>query len=108
MNVITFTIYFQVPPIITYEDRLKEPITQKTESTLLVHVNIIGYPKPSVSWSLNGNTLATANNCNIETSETFSTLTLNNVSGLHSGELTVKAENCVDAATANFTIHIKG
>ena len=87
---------------------MKETIVQKADTTLLVHVNVAGVPRPSVSWTLNNEPLISTNGCNIETSDTFSTLTLKNVSGTQSGELTVKAENCVDTASASFTVQILG
>ncbi len=99
---------FPVPPKIDYEDKYNSPLTQKAGSILLIHVTISGVPTPTVSWYCGDTVLVAGDNVNIETTDTYSTLTIKGVKGTHSATYTVKAENVVDTASAEFTVTITG
>ena len=48
------TLTVNAKPKIEYEDRLKDGITAKAGASLILLVNISGFPKPKVSWYHNG------------------------------------------------------
>ena len=105
-NIVVFV--YPVAPAITYEDALSKPQVLKTGSTLVIHVNITGIPQPKVAWFCDDVELTIKNGVSYETTDTYSTLTVKNVTGENSGKYKVTATNVVDTATAEFTVTIKG
>ena len=95
-------------PKVTYEDSLKKPKELKTGATLILTVNISGVPTPEVSWYFGEETIQTGNGTTLETTDTYSTLTIKNVGGKDSGVYSVKAENAAGSDSAEFTVVIKG
>lgn len=80
----------------------------KAGSILIIHVNISGYPKPKVSWAFNEETISIKDGTTIETTDSYSTLTIKGVSGLNSGSYRVSADNVVDSVSADFTVTVRG
>ena len=97
-----------VAPEITYDDALKAPIVLKSGNILLISVNIAGVPTPRVRWSRDDAELTVTAATNIETRDTYSTLTIKGVTGDNTGRYKVTASNVVDEVSAEFTVRIKG
>ena len=101
-------LFSSVTPEITYEDKYKEPQTLKAGSTLIIHVTISGYPKPKVTWTFNEEAISIKDGTTIETTDTYSTLTIKGVGGANSGSYKVTAENVVASVSADFTVTVRG
>ena len=99
---------FIVAPVIEYEDKYKEPLVQKSGSQLILHVTVTGVPTPKITWTHNDETLTTSNGVTVDTTDTFSTVTVTGVSAKHSGIFTVTAENEVGADKAQFNVTVRG
>lgn len=97
-----------VAPTISYDDKLKEVQSLKAGSTLVLSVNTTGVPIPSIAWYLNDTQLTAVNGTSIETTDTFSTLTIKRTTSDNSGPYKVTATNVVDSVSADFTVVIKG
>ena len=104
MNVVSQT----VAPRISYDDKLKEEQSLKAGQTLILSVNTSGVPIPSISWYLNDAELTVGNGTSIETTDTYSTLTIKGTTAANSGPYKVTATNIVDSVSADFTVVIKG
>ena len=89
-------------------DKAKTTQTIKGGNALIIPVNVSGLPKPTTSWSLNGQTLESSDIVSIETSDAHTKLTVKPVSSIHSGTFTVTATNEVDTVSADFTVTVKG
>ena len=97
-----------VAPKISYDDKLKEEQSLKAGQTLILSVNTSGVPIPSISWYLNDAELTVGNGTSIETTDTYSTLTIKGTTAANSGPYKVTATNVVDSVSADFTVIIKG
>lgn len=97
----------QAAPKITYEEKLTKAQHFKAGATMILSVNISGLPVPKVSWYFGEETIVVGNGVSVETTDTFSTLTLKGVSGLNTGTFKVTAENEVGSDSAEFTVQIK-
>ena len=63
---------------------------------------------PTVAWQHNGEAIVQTKDVTVETSETFSTLTIKGATGVNSGDYRVTAENVVDIVSEDFTVVIRG
>ncbi len=99
---------FTAHPKIDCEDKLKDVQTLKAGSTLILLANISGVPTPDVAWFRAGEPLTTTEGTTIETTETFSTLTVKNTSSAGAGAYKITAENVVGTAEQEFNVVIKG
>lgn len=109
LNVIVIWCYLVVvAPVISYDDALKDGISQKAGSTLTIYVDIKGFPAPKVSWSCNEDVLFEAKNVSIETSNTGSTITIKGLTNQNTGLYKIKATNKVGEAEAQFQVNVKG
>ena len=101
------SVSLTVAPALDYEEKLKSQ-TLKSGSTLIIHVNYTGIPRPTITWLHNGEVLNKSEGTSWETTDAYTTLTIKGAGADNSGEYTVKAENVVDSVSADFTVVIKG
>ena len=80
----------------------------KSGGSLILSVNVTGAPTPSVSWYLGQDQLQATNGISIETTDTYSTLTVKDVKDNQGGVYSVLAENSVGSDKAEFTVNIRG
>ena len=97
-----------VKPSITYEDKLKQDQTIKGGQKLVLDTAIIGVPTPATSWTFNGEPLVTNGNTFLESSSTYSRVTLMEAVVTQSGVYKIVAENEVGSAEAQFNVLVKG
>ena len=99
---------FTAHPALEYDNKLKSAQTVRAGTTLTLTVNISGIPSPSVSWSLDNETLQKSDRISIDITEDYSTLTVKNTLPDDTGVYTICAENVVGKAEADFDISVKG
>ena len=80
----------------------------KAGTTLIIHVNYVGVPRPSIEWQHNGKVIVPDNGTSIETTEAFTSLTIKGAGAENAGDYKVSASNVVDTVSADFTVVIKG
>ncbi|CAH1802732.1 unnamed protein product [Owenia fusiformis] len=103
----TARLIIQAAPKIDYELRLKEKQAIKAGNSLIISVNISALPPAKVTWSVNGKELAQSNKVNIETTDTFSTLTVSGTTKDNTGKYRVLAENKVGSDSAEFNVLVR-
>ena len=97
----------QAAPNIEYDSKMKTQ-SLKCGKTLIITATITGLPTPKAAWSLNGQPLQRSVQVNIETKDTYSTLTVKSVTVQDAGTYTLSAQNEVGSTSADFTVVIKG
>jgi len=75
---------------------------------LVIDAAVGGVPTPTTSWTVNGQPLTPTAQLKVDVTPTASKLTIMDASAGHSGTYTLKAENVVGTASAEFTIAVKG
>jgi len=102
------TLTVNAKPKLDYEDRLKDVVSAKAGASVILPVNVSGFPTPKVTWFHNGEEVsASSPGVKIENGEDFSTLTVKPATGEHSGKYSVRAENKVGEDEAEFTALVK-
>ena len=94
--------------MIDYDKKYSGPQTAKAGGSIIITVNISGIPTPEVTWTRDGTALKTADNVTIETSDTFSTLTIKGCVKSDTAKYQVSATNEVGDANAEFEVSVKG
>ena len=95
---------FIAAPKLTYEDRLKQPMTVKSGATVTLSVTASGVPTPTISWRLNDEPLVG----DVITKDNTSTVTVKKITSIGAGTYKVTAENEVGSDTAEFVVSVKG
>ena len=101
-------LIISVPPKITYDDKLKEPLVQKADSTATIPTKITGVPNPTVQWFFNDTALVMDERISVETRKETSTISIARATGKDSGTYKVVAENKVGKDEATFTLTVRG
>ena len=99
---------FAGKPVITYDDKLREAQVVKTGASLILSVNITGAPVPKVTWYCGKEQVSATNGISIESTDSYSTLTVKGVEDSQGGLYSVLAENEAGNDKAEFTVNIRG
>ena len=94
--------------MIDYDKKYSGAQSAKTGASIIITVNISGIPTPEVTWTRDGTALKTADNVTIETSDTFSTLTIKGCVKSDTTKYQVTATNEVGDANAEFDVTVNG
>ena len=95
-------------PVITYDDKLKEPQSLVGGYKMVIDTQINGVPTPTSTWTFNDQPLEPSEKVVIETTSQSSKLTITEAAFVHTGKYVLTAENTVGSATAEFYITVKG
>jgi hypothetical protein len=102
------TLTVNAKPKLDYEDRLKDTVSTKAGASIILSVNVSGFPIPKVTWFHKGEEInSSMPGVTIESEDDFSRLTIKPAAGEHSGSYKVKAENKVGEDEAEFTASVK-
>lgn len=99
---------FAAAPVIDYDASLKDIKPLKAGTSLILLVNVIGIPTPSIKWFLNDSEVKPSADLTLEGDGSFSRLTAKKATGKSAGTYKVVAENEVGSDSALFTVVIKG
>lgn len=94
-------------PIITYESHMKDGVKVKAGNSLILTVNLQGYPDPRSHWYHNDKEIFAGGDTTIESDATFSRLTIKPSAGKHTGTYKIEAENKVGKGSAEFDVLVR-
>ena len=95
-------------PTITHDDQLKSPQSLRGGQKFVIDAAVGGVPTPTTGWTHNGQPLTPSAQMTVDATPTSSKLTITDANTSHSGTYVLKAENVVGAASAEFTLAVKG
>ena len=99
------TLTVHTVPVVTPDSASKPSTTQKSGSTLVLTVDVVGHPQPSVVWSHNELTIENSSAV-IDNTPNYSKLKWNNITPETAGTFTVTATNEAGSATASFSVNV--
>lgn len=91
-------------PEIEMDSALRKTVTVKACSTLRLYVTIKGRPEPEIKWSKEGGTLS--EHTQIEITNSYTVLLLENVNRNDSGKYALTAENCSGTKSAFINVRV--
>ena len=103
---IIFIFYPDIPRI--QYDSSKKSQTLKAGQTIILHADITGCPTPKVAWTFEGEPVQLSAKTTIETTDTYSTLTVKDCNKDFTGNYSVTAENKVGSDSATFNVNVRG
>ena len=95
-------------PAIEYDPKLGVQQVIQAGEKVVISVTVSGIPVPSVTWTCGEKTLTTADRVTIDSSDTYSTLTIKKSVKEETGIYTVTAENVVGSTHAEFDVKVIG
>ncbi len=101
------TYIFAGAPTITYDAKFKDQ-SMKAGHTLIILVDITGFPDPKVTWFHDDKELTQSDKVTIEGDNKFSRLTIKGTTGKNSGKYKVVAKNNIGEAEEKFDVTILG
>ena len=95
VNIQTFIIILppSAPPKLTMENKYKDGLIMKANTSAILEIPFTGSPQPSVSWTFNGGALPDARRAFEETIYNMTCLTLNRVRMSDKGNYSLTLEN---------------
>ena len=99
---------FPVPPKITYDAKLKEPLVVRAGKKTTIETKLSGVPDVSVAWTRDGTPIETEDNQFVEMKSDYSKVTILVTRRDQGGIYHLHIENCVGEDNADFRVVVKG
>lgn len=102
------SLHFPPVPEIHYDPILNQPLQLRTNSTLYIEVDVLGYPRPAVAWFHQDQLLEESARLTVEDNNGWSYLKMKNIAGKDTGSYRVTAVNTAGRDEAQFVVMVKG
>lgn len=101
-------MYFTAPPKLNVPPRFRDTAFFDKGENVVIKIPFVGYPKPRIFWSRDGETIESGAHFAVETKERHAILTIRDGSKIDSGSYRIWAENELGQDQAIIKIQISG